>query len=308
MSEPAADSKVYIGPAGWSYPDWKGVVYPSGTGRDFDPLEYLARYFNVIEINTSFYRPPPKAWTLAWVERLRDHPRFRFTAKLWRRFTHQRDAPPTQSDVTDYREGIDVLAAEDRLLAVLVQFPWSFRNRPPERQWLENVVTTFGDYPLVLEVRHESWDDRDTLEWLREHKVGLAMIDQPLHAGSLEAVDRRTGLVSYARLHGRNFDAWFAEGRPSSERYDYLYERDELVPWVERIQGATNDSTVETVIAITNNHYQGQGVVNALQLKAWTSGERVSVPEPLLTTYPDALADVAAERPAQPGLFDAGGS
>ncbi|MEJ2152066.1 MAG: DUF72 domain-containing protein, partial [Gemmatimonadota bacterium] len=179
---------------------------------------------------------------------------------------------------------------------------------PAERQWLENVVATFDDYPLVLEVRHESWDDRVVLQWLGEREVSLAMIDQPLHTGSLKAVDRRTGPISYARLHGRNFDAWFAEGRPSSERYDYLYERDELAPWVELIRGATDDATVETVIAITNNHYQGQGVVNALQLKAWATSERVAVPESLLAAYPDALADVAAERPAQPGLFDVGGS
>ena len=294
---------VWIGPAGWSYEDWKGVVYPAGAGRRFDPLEYLARFFDVVEINTSFYRPPPATWTRSWARRVEDHPRFRFTAKLWRGFTHERDAPPSTADLDAFREGIDPLAEEDRLLAVLAQFPWSFRNDPQERTRLAAILDAFGDYPLVVEVRHESWDEPETLAWLRERGVGMAAIDQPLHEGSLGAVDRRTGPVSYYRFHGRNFEAWFAEGRPSHERYDYLYGREELEPWVGRMKSAAADPQVKAVIAITNNHYQGQAAVNALQLKSWSSGRRVDVPEPLLEAYSKELGDIAAAAPEQPDLF-----
>jgi uncharacterized protein YecE (DUF72 family) len=294
---------VWIGPAGWSYEDWKGVVYPAGAGRRFDPLEYLARFFDVVEINTSFYRPPPATWTRAWARRVEDHPRFRFTAKLWRGFTHERDTPPSTADLDAFREGIDPLAEEDRLLAVLAQFPWSFRNDPEERSRLAAILDAFGDYPLVVEVRHESWDEPETLAWLRERGVGMAAIDQPLHEGSLGAVDRRTGPVAYYRFHGRNFEAWFAEGRPSHERYDYLYGREELEPWVGRMKSAAVDPQVKAVIAITNNHYQGQAVVNALQLKSWSSGRRVDVPEPLLEAYPKELEDISAAAPEQPDLF-----
>lgn len=294
---------VWIGPAGWSYEDWKGVVYPAGAGRRFDPLEYLARFFDVVEINTSFYRPPPATWTRSWARRVEDHPRFRFTAKLWRGFTHERDAPPSTADLDAYRAGIDPLAEEDRLLAVLAQFPWSFRNDPEERMRLAAILDAFGDYPLVVEVRHESWDQPETLAWLRERGVGMAAIDQPLHEGSLGAVDRRTGPVAYYRFHGRNFEAWFAEGRPSHERYDYLYGREELEPWVGRMKSAEADPQVKAVIAITNNHYQGQAAVNALQLKSWSSGRRVDVPEPLLEAYPKELEDITAAAPEQPDLF-----
>ena len=94
---PQADreDRMWIGPAGWSYEDWKGVVYPAGAGRKFDPLEYLARYFDVVEINSSFYHSPPAAWTRSWARRVEDHPRFRFTAKLWRGFTHERGEAPS---------------------------------------------------------------------------------------------------------------------------------------------------------------------------------------------------------------------
>ncbi|MGH7557062.1 MAG: DUF72 domain-containing protein, partial [Gemmatimonadota bacterium] len=238
MEEMVAGTNLHIGPAGWSYEDWKGIVYPSGAGRRFDPLAYLAGFFDVVEINSSFYRPPPAQWTRSWARRVEENSRFRFTAKLWRRFTHEREAPPTVDDVKQVREGLDVLAEEDRLLAVLVQFPWSFRNEPKARRWLANVVESFGDYPLVVEVRHASWDDPEALDWLTEKQVGLAAIDQPIHDGSLERIVRRTGPVAYFRFHGRNYESWFAEDRPSYERYNYLYEREELDPWVDEIRAA----------------------------------------------------------------------
>ena len=209
------------------------------------------------------------------------NPRFRFTAKLWRRFTHERDAPPTADDVKEVKEGLDVLAEEDRLLAVLVQFPWSFRNEPEARAWLARVVEAFEEYPLALEVRHASWDDPDALEWLAEKQVGLTAIDQPIHEGSLGPLVRRTGPVAYFRFHGRNHESWFAEGRPSHERYNYLYGREELDPWVDEIRAAASDPAVAAVIAITNNHYRGQAAVNALQLTAWASGKPVEIPAPL---------------------------
>lgn len=305
MAEP------WIGPAGWSYRDWKGKVYPVGAGRDFDPLAYLARFFDVVEINSSFYRPTPARWARSWVRRVEDRPRFRFTAKLWRRFTHERGEPPAAKEVAEVRDGLDVLAEEDRLLSVLVQFPWSFRNGPAERRWLSAVLDTFGDYPLAVEVRHASWDEPEAIGALAERGVALAAIDQPLHEGSLGPVLRRTSDLVYCRLHGRNFESWFAEGRPSHERYDYLYDEEELRPWAERIREAAADPAVRAVVAITNNHYQGQAAVNALQLKAWSDGGRVRAPAPLVRAYPDALAGLVedaaapgAPPPEQRELFD----
>jgi uncharacterized protein YecE (DUF72 family) len=306
--EPALD-KVWIGPAGWSYKDWKGRVYPAEAIRKFDPLEYLARYFDVVEINTSFYQPVPRAWTKAWLRRIEHNPRFGFTAKLWRRFTHERGTPPTGEEIAQYKDGIDAIAEEERLLAVLVQFPWSFRNGPDERAWIAKIARTFGDYPLVLEVRHASWDDPETLSWLGERGIALATIDQPQFDESLDATERRTSPLVYYRLHGRNYANWWAENRESHERYDYLYPPDELRPWAERVRDAAADPAVLAVIAITNNHYQGQAAVNALQLKSWTTGRRVAVPEPLRQSFPDVTEpiatrpDAAAELPPQTELF-----
>lgn len=44
-------SQVFIGIAGWSYPDWRRIVYPAGIK---DPLRYLCKYVDCIEINSTF--------------------------------------------------------------------------------------------------------------------------------------------------------------------------------------------------------------------------------------------------------------
>ena len=80
--------RVRIGPAGWSYPDWAGYVYPARRPAGFHEAAYLAAYFDTIEINTSFYQPLKADLAKHWVELVGGNPRFVFTAKLWQRFTH----------------------------------------------------------------------------------------------------------------------------------------------------------------------------------------------------------------------------
>ena len=124
--------RVRIGPAGWSYKDWEGVVYPAAPGRRFDQLAYLARYFDAIEVNSSFYRIPPPAHAVSWARRTASNPDFRFTAKLYRGFTHEKAVEP--GDAEAFRRFLDPLAEAGRLGALLVQFPWSFRNDAENRR------------------------------------------------------------------------------------------------------------------------------------------------------------------------------
>src|SRR5688572_18291042 len=80
---PRAD--VRYGTAGWDYKDWAGVVYPKPAPRGFDPLGYLSKFFDVVEVNSTFYRPAPAAYAVSWADRVAANPRFRFAVKLWRR-------------------------------------------------------------------------------------------------------------------------------------------------------------------------------------------------------------------------------
>jgi uncharacterized protein YecE (DUF72 family) len=297
------NAKIHIGPAGWAYKDWEGVVYPRKPGAKFDPLEYLARFFNTIEINSSFYRPFTETTAKAWIERVAVALDFTFTAKLHRVFTHER-GKATTDDEKQVREGMDALRNAGKLGALLVQFPWSFKNTDDERVYLAKLLERFKDYPLVLEIRHSSWNNPQIYEWLEELSVGICNVDQPLFTKSIKPADLTTSQLGYVRLHGRNYQDWFREKAPRDDRYNYLYSIDELEPWITRIKEIAA-KTKESYV-ITNNHFRGQAIVNALEIKATLAEEKVPAPAPLFQQYPALHGSAVPESDAfdsEPTLF-----
>ena len=292
---------ILIGPAGWSYADWRGRVYPEGAGSKFDTLALVAKYFDAVEINSSFYHPPAPETARSWLRRIAHNPRFVFTAKLYRTFTHER-GKATADDEKAFREGIDPLASAGKLGALLIQFPWSFRNDREERSYLTKLAERFKDYPLVVELRHESWNNPRILQTLEDLGVGLCDIDQPLFANSIKPAAEVTSSIGYIRLHGRNYQNWFREEANVVERYDYLYSRDELDPWVERIKEVAEKA--KQTFVITNNHARGQSLANAFEILAQLEEERVPGPAKLIETYPRLIESVEADdESAQRELF-----
>ncbi len=294
----SSNAKLRFGPAGWMYKDWEGTVYPRPKPSRFDQLRYVSEFFDTVEINSSFYGPPRAPSSSNWLRRVEDNVNFRFTAKLWKRFTHERAKVWTTAEVDQVREGFDVLMVSDRLGAVLLQFPWSFRHTEQNREWLGDVVRTFSLYPLVVEVRHKSWLVPDFLRALEEDGVGFVNIDQPLYHDSIGPTAHVTSHVGYVRVHGRNYKDWFREKAPVEQRYNYLYRADELTPWAERAREIASDPGTREAYVITNNHYKGKAVANALMLKSMVRGERVTAPGAVYETYRDVLRDFA--EPGQP--------
>ena len=302
MARAATDSssaagKILAGVAGWSYPDWVGLVYPARRSRDFHELAYLAQYFDTVEINTSFYQPLRPAMAGQWLERVAGNPRFTFTAKLWQTFTHESGA--TAADERAVRQGFAPLIAAGKLAALLLQFPYSFHHTPENTVLLEKLLDQFADYPLVVEVRHGSWNQAEFYALLKEHHAGFCNLDQPLVGRAMGASERATSAIGYVRLHGRRYDTWFSDdpALPRHERYNYLYGEEELAGWAQRIRKVARQA--RTTFVIANNHFQGKSVVNALQLMNLLTNAKVRVPEPLRGHYPqlEAIADSPAEEP-----------
>ena len=285
MSQALAE--VYTGPAGWSYADWKGVVYPPRMPRGLHALTYLSRYFNTVEINVSFYRPPVAQHCASWLEKVNGRPDFLFTAKLWQRFTHERGAWPASVEERAFKEGLRPLHEAGKLGALLVQFPWSFRRSVEARQWLARIADTFAEYPLAVEVRHDSWDLQEVYAALQERGIAFCNIDQPLFDHSLAPSEHATAPVGYVRLHGRNHATWFAEGVHQNDRYNYLYDAGELQPWIDRIRRMRE--RVQRLFVVTNNHYRGQAVVNAIEIQRALSDGPVRFPAVLAEHYPRLL-------------------
>ena len=302
--------QVRVGTAGWSYKDWEGIFYPPGMQRRRQhPLEILARCFDMVEINTSFYGHIKPELARLWTKRAGEvNPNFVFTAKLHRSFTHSPIAvmeptsaatiKPNDEDERLAREGLDALAATGKFGALLIQFPVSFKNTSLNREYIETLLRQFIEYPRVVEVRHSSWDNPGTIRDFEQRNVSFCNIDQPLIGRSLEATEHVTAPVGYVRLHGRNYNQWF-EAEKSEDRYNYLYSDAELAGWKDKVERIA--AKAEVTYVVSNNHFEAKAGVNALQMKHMLSGRRVRAPETLLKQYPELkkIADVLPEDAVQ---------
>ena len=199
---------VRIGTSGWNYPTgrgtWNGVFYPASRGRprDFDELAFYAEHFDTVEVNSTFYGQPRIEVCQGWAERTPPH--FEFSVKLYQKFTHpkmfvnrmakslpagvrgdsellQTLARPSQSDLDEFRRGVEPLVASGKLGTLLAQFPASFKDAPASRDYLAHLLRAFAGHRVAVELRHRSWSDRvaDTISLLNEFQAAWVQIDEP---------------------------------------------------------------------------------------------------------------------------------
>jgi uncharacterized protein YecE (DUF72 family) len=264
---------IRIGPAGW---------YPQPKPRGFHEATFLSGFFDTIEINSSFYRPASSRSVAQLGAASCAEPQFQV-----HRQTVPRVHARTKCDSAGRERvqgGLNPLAEAYRLGALLMQFPWSFKNTEESRAYLIALQARFREYPLVLEVRHGSWNQPGVLELLAETGVGLCNIDQPIFGRSIKPSALATSAVGYVRLHGRNYKQWLTENQQTGDRYNYLYSLDELQPWVDRVRSIATQA--KDTYVVTNNHFLGKAVVNGLEIASLLSGKPAKVPPQLLEHYP----------------------
>lgn len=274
---------ILTGTAGWHYPDWNGIVYPPSRSAAFSELTFLAEFVDLCEINSSFYHIPAPGNALTWVRQVRANPRFRFCVKLWQGFTHG-ERRIDAAAVARFSSILAVLQEADRLAAVLVQFPWSFKNSADTLAYAESLAEAFNSYPLHFEFRHAGWHTPALLDRLRARSIGWVNIDQPVIGASLGPTNEHTASTVYFRLHGRNYQQWFREGAGRDQRYDYLYSAAELLEWLEPV--TLSAQSAETCLVVFNNHFKGKALVNSLELNAQLGSVLPPIPERLAALYP----------------------
>jgi uncharacterized protein YecE (DUF72 family) len=298
-----AAPRLYVGTSGWSYPKgdgtWDGVFYPPGLA-DKDKLAFYARYFNTVEVNSSFYRPPSPYATRAWAAKVPDE--FRFTAKLWQKFTHPRmfeQATGQEWRVQDadfdlFAEGIQPLLEAGKLGVLLAQFPTSFRPDAGTLEYLEDLIRRLrvAGFPLAVELRHREWTESEETSAIRrlmeEQHVAWTMIDEPRFKTSIRHVPL-TSDVAYFRFHGRNYESWWRHAE-AEDRYNYLYtpeEQHEIAADVREVANHTH-----ATYAFYNNHFGAKAVVNALQLQLMLDQPKPKEPLPagLQAAFPGLVA------------------
>jgi len=278
---------VFIGIAGWSYADWQGIVY---TDSKMDQLAYVSRFVDCIEINSTFYRPPFERTTASWLRRTAHRPDFFFTAKLHKSFTHE--GKIDAETVKQFHRGFGPFLDAGKLKHLLVQFRYDFADSPQSRRHLAAIVGNFDDaFSLVVELRHNSWEEQEALDFLGDLGVAVCNLDYPTSSRSFSLQHCTVGRDGYFRMHGRNAEKWFSKaGR--DETYNYYYNDRELAGIKERLDSL--GKAFESLTVIANNHYRGAELANALELKALMTGQKQHVPKGLLQAYPK-LAKIAVD-------------
>jgi uncharacterized protein YecE (DUF72 family) len=267
----ASVEDIYIGTSGWSYPKgegtWKGFFYPPGK---INELEYYSQFFNTVELNSSFYRPPDPGFVWNWVKHVPEG--FLFGVKLWQKFTHPRmyqestgeAAVIEQNDIDLFKKCLEPLVRARKLGALLAQFPPSFKNDDYGRQIIGAVAKAFGEYRVAVELRHRSWsDDAGTADLMRENNLAWVQIDEPKFGTSVAAEVPVTADFAYFRFHGRNARDWWTGD--AETRYRYLYSDEEIGELTERVKSI--GEKVKMLFAFFNNHWQAYAPRNANDLK-----------------------------------------
>ena len=263
MTTPDSASVYQFGTAGWSYKDWEGTVYPHSKEPYFNPLAFLARVFEFVEVNTTFYRIPSLKLTSGWVKKTASIPGFYFWIKVYQDFTHKRELNAVE--LRNFFNSCQPLIESQRLSGFLAQFPYSFKLNRENLDYLNELQAGFTGYPLAVEFRHVSWHCQEINDFFQKTGLIWVNIDQPVISRSLPLTSEITHPeISYFRLHGRNYQSWFSnQGRDA--RYDYSYTTRELNQIAEKIKKLAR--LARTIFISGNNHYKGQAVRNLKELK-----------------------------------------
>jgi uncharacterized protein YecE (DUF72 family) len=255
---------IRIGTSGFQYDDWRGVLYPQDVPKK-GFLEVYAREFDCVELNYTYYAMPG-ARTIAGLVR-RTPAGFGFAVKLHGSMTHQRDAG--EEAYAAFREALVPALEGGRLIAVLAQFPQSLWPDADARTHLEKVRRLLAGLPLVFEFRNRRWIRDEIRRWLRSLEVGFCCVDQPELPSLVPPVLWVTSPLAYVRFHGRNAEKWY-EHEAAAERYDYRYSTPELAEWAERSTRLAEKA--EDVAVFFNNHFRGNAVHNARELRGLLGG------------------------------------
>lgn len=304
-----------VGVAGWSYPDWRGRLYPLGGSRQGE-LATVARLYDCVEINVTFYRYLERAMAERWLGAVAGSPRFLFTTKVPKELTHEKEIEAASLAAGALRliDGLAPLIEAGRLGAVLLQFPFYFRDEPANRDRIHRLADAFRPLEVAVEVRHPGFffaprssapssaesggspplrtlftGPGSAIEFFERIGVALANIDLPPGRGTVPPTSINTSRLGYVRLHGRNSRSWFDRGAGRDQKYDYLYSPEELMEWAARVRRLSERT--ERTFVIFNNHFRGQAPANALQFLHLLGQAHPAPPPLLLAAFPELGAE-----------------
>ena len=283
-------SNLFVGVAGWSYPEWSDLLGDGGSSE----INALSELFDLIEITSSYYHPPSAKNAEQWLAQTQSNPRLRFTMRLWQKLVREKSSS-WKTDVETFKRGLQPLQKSRRLGALVLPFSSSYRATTSNEEWLWRLLDAFAGFPLVVEALHASWQQSELLRRLPALGVAVAMVDQPQRDEPFDLPNSGLKQLAYVRLNGRNLQKWLAPSARRDERFDYVYRPGELSHFAVAARRLGNQA--ESCCIVFHNHPKGQALANALQLQHALTGRKIHVPENLCRHFP-ALQALAAVPPA----------
>lgn len=254
---------VLIGCSGWSYSDsferggWVKVFYPDAQTKK---LQYYSQFFNTAEIDATFYEKFYMYMTKdSFTAMARATPdNFQFSIKVPETVTHDKRLDVTKGAMAlldEFLDKISPLRVSNKLGAVLIQLPPSFTVKEfrNAEEFLDRLP---GGYDYAIEFRNPSWNTEGPWEMLKHYNIAAVMTDSP-------EPDKLQFLSQPIVTANHTFIRW--HGRQVKPRYKYLYSKEELKPWVDKLNQVSTETAV--VRGYFNNHYGARAVVNAIEFK-----------------------------------------
>lgn len=271
-------------------PPFDKFFYPLERTKDFRKLKYYSQFFDMVEVNATFYTTGVTSKTTEqWIKDVSDNEDFIFTMKLHHGFTHTMKG--SKVDILNIHEAIAPLAERGKLGGLVLQFPASFHFTVGRRDYVGRLAEFLRPHTLFVEFRHKSWDTQSSFEFLAKNGLNNINVDIPQIRNHIQFTSTNSGEYAYYRMMGRNKKTWSDPNE--GERYDYRYKEDELADLVKRI-ARTMAKTLSTFV-VFHNDPSGMSLVNGFQLRHLLQQlPREKVPERLIYAYPELKAFVSS--------------
>lgn len=228
----------YIGTSGWSYNHWIKIFYPENLEKN-KWLSFYSKYFNTVEVNSTFYRIPFENIVKSWYKKVPDN--FFFSIKGPKVITHKMKLKGGNEYFKKFFERVSLL--NEKLKLILWQLPPSLKKDIP---LLENFISMLpNNYKHAIEFRNNSWFVDELFDLLQNHNIAFCISD----SSRFKSLWIKTTNFVYIRFHG------------PKNLYASEYG-DKLIEYAKKIK----EFNCEAYIYF-NNDFNGYAITDALKLK-----------------------------------------
>ena len=257
---------IKIGTSGYSFLDWIGPFYPQDIEKP-KMLDYYADHFNIVEIDSSYYRIPH--WKVFENIEKKTPEGFGFIVRTHKSLTHERT--DILSHIDAFKDSIRPLVEAKKLQGLLMQFPHSFRSSQKNVTYLKRVSDLLRGHTIYVEFCHKGWMRDEIYQLCDDADLNICSVDCP----PIELLPRPelhdTSKSIYIRFHGRNTKQWKDGG---ALRHDYLYTERQLENWITKVKESKNKT--KTIYMFFNNYPRGQAIQNAKMMMKLLGLEHLS--------------------------------